>query len=71
MVEITNDRNVLVQPAKWVTGTLNPGQAFNEGLSWIPEESGEFNAAIYLGATTDSVSHISDLKINVIPERQF
>jgi len=71
MVEITNDRNVLVQPAKWVTGTLNPGQAFNVGLSWIPEESGEFNAAIYLGATTDSVSHISDLKINVIPERQF
>ncbi|MDH5569929.1 MAG: hypothetical protein OEX98_09110 [Nitrosopumilus sp.] len=71
MVEITNDRNVLVQAAKWVTGTLNPGQAFNVGLSWIPEESGEFNAAIYLGATTDSVSHISDLKINVIPERQF
>lgn len=71
MVEVTNDRNVLVQPAKWVTGTLNPGQAFNVGLSWIPEESGEFNAAIYLGTTTDSVSHIADLKINVIPERQF
>jgi len=71
MVEITNDRNVLVQPAKWVTGTLNPDQSFNVGLSWIPEESGEFNAAIYLGVSADSVSHIADLKINVIPERHF
>ena len=71
MVEITNDRNVLVQPAKWVTGTLNPGQVFNVGLSWIPEESGEFNAAIYVGTAIDSVSHIADLKINVIPERDI
>lgn len=68
MVEITNDRNVRVQPAKWVTGTLNPGQEFNVGLSWIPEKSGEFNAAIYVGTAIDSVSQIADLKINVVPE---
>ena len=71
MVEITNDRNVLVQPTKWVTGTLNPGQVFNVGLSWIPKESGEFDAAIYVGTSTDSVSQIADLKIIVIPEENI
>ena len=68
MVEITNKDNVPVQPAKWMTGILNPNQTLNVSLSWIPEETGEFNAAVFIGAEIDSVLQVDDIKINVNPE---
>jgi len=68
MVEITNRDNIPVQPAKWMTGILNPNQTLNVSLSWIPEETGEFNAAVFIGAEIDSILQVDDIKINVNPE---
>ena len=49
MVEIKNESNDTVQPAKWMTGTLNSHQTLNVGLSWIPKETGQFRAIISTG----------------------
>ena len=68
MVEITNEDDVPVQPAKWMTGKLNPNQTLNVSLSWIPEEIGEFNAAVFLGTEINSILQVDDIKINVNPE---
>ncbi len=67
MVEITNDEDVLVQPTKWITGTLNPDQTLNVGLSWIPKGSGQFTAAISVGTEADSMSQVGDIQIHVDP----
>lgn len=67
-VEITNSDNVLVQPAKWMRGTLNPNQALNVGLSWIPEEDGVFNATVSVGTEIGSVMSVTDVEINVNAE---
>ena len=68
VVEITNEDNVSIQPAKWMTGTLDPNQTLNVSLSWIPEEVGVFNAAVFIGTEIDSISQVDDIKINVNPE---
>jgi len=68
MVEITDNKNVLAQRAKWVTGTLDSTQTFNVGLSWIPKETGEYKAVISIGTDIDSVSQVAEIKINVNPE---
>ena len=68
MVEITNEDNIPVQPAKWMTGKINSNQTLNVSLSWVPEETGEFNAAIFIGPEIDSVLQVDDVKINVNPE---
>ncbi len=65
MVEITNDKNALVQPVKWITGTLNPDQTVNVGLSWIPAESGQFNAAISIGTEMHAMSQVEDIQMHV------
>ena len=67
MVEITNEGDIPVQSAKWMTGTLNPNQTLNVSLSWIPEETGMFNAAVSVGTEIDSILHVDDIKINVNP----
>ncbi len=68
VVEITDNKNVLAQRAKWVTGTLDSTQTFNVGLSWIPKETGEYTAVISIGTEIDSVSQVAEIKINVNPE---
>jgi hypothetical protein len=68
MVEITNGDDIPVQPAKWVTGTLNPNQTLNVSLSWIPVETGTFNAAVSVDTEIDSILHAGDIKINVNSE---
>ena len=68
MVEITNGEDIPVQPAKWMTGTLNPNQTLNVSLSWIPVETGAFNAAVSAGTEIDSILHADDIEINVNPE---
>ncbi|MDH3311698.1 MAG: hypothetical protein OEM28_00955 [Nitrosopumilus sp.] len=68
IVEVTNKEDVTVQPAKWMTGTLNPNQTLNIGLSWVPEEAGEFNGIVSLGTDVDSIFQVADIKINVNPE---
>jgi hypothetical protein len=64
-VEIRDKDNTLIQPAKWMTGTLNPDQTLNVSLSWIPKEIGEFNAKVTLGEEMDSILQIVEVKINV------
>ena len=68
VVEVKNDSNYIVQPAKWITGTLNPKQTLNVGLSWIPKETGHFRATISIGTGINSVSQIADIEIDVNPE---
>ncbi|QMU54923.1 MAG: hypothetical protein GKS07_08545 [Nitrosopumilus sp.] len=67
-MEITDDKNNPVQPAKWATGTLNPVQTFNVGLSWIPEHVGEYTATLFIGIDIDSVSQVADIEISVNPD---
>jgi len=71
MVEITDNKNNLAQPVKLVTGTLNPVQTFNVGLSWIPKEIGEYKATLSIGTDMDSVSQVADIEIIVNPERNI
>ena len=68
MVEIKDDSNTVVQPAKWMKGTLNSNQTMNVGLSWIPKETGKYTAIISTGIGTDSVSPMADIEIDVNPE---
>ena len=69
VMEITDSTGTLVQPAKWVTGTLNPSQTFNVGLSWMPDEIGEFNATLSIGSEMDLLSPVADIQISVNPEK--
>jgi len=71
MVKITDNKNNLTQPVKWVTGTLNPVQTFNVSLSWIPKEIGEYKATLSIGTDMDSVSQVADIEIIVNPERNI
>ena len=68
IVQITDAENNIAQPARWITGTLNPEQNFNVSLSWVPEKTGMYNATVSLGSSLDSVSHVADVKIDVNPE---
>ena len=68
LVEVKNNENIIVQPAKWITGTLNSKQTLNVGLSWIPKETGQFRATISTGTGVNSVSQIADIEIIVNPE---
>ncbi len=68
MVEIKDDSNTIVQPAKWMKGMLNSNQTLNVGLSWIPKETGKYTAIVSTGIGTDSVSPMADIEIDVNPE---
>ena len=68
VVQITDAENNVAQPARWITGTLNPEQDFNVSLSWVPEKTGIYNATVSLGPTLDDVSYVADVKIDVNPE---
>ena len=68
VVQIIDTENNIAQPARWITGTLNPEQNFNVSLSWVPEKTGIYNATVSLGPSLDSVSHVADVKIDVNPE---
>ena len=67
-VEITDKNNHLVQPAKWMTGTIDSSQQLNVSLSWIPKEVGEFKALVTLGKDMNSIIDLLTLEINVNPE---
>ena len=67
-VEITDKNNHLIQPAKWMTGTIDSSQQLNVGLSWIPKEVGEFKAIVTLGKDMNSILDLLTLEINVNSE---
>ncbi len=67
LVEIKDEQNQIVQPLKWITGQLDSNQSLNLGLSWIPQNSGNFYADVFVGTSLDFVSHTETLSISVIP----
>ena len=68
VVKIIDDQNRQVQHAKWATGTLDPVQTFNVGLSWVPEDAGEYKAFLFVGSDIDSVIQVADIEISVNPD---
>ena len=68
VVEITDEQNNPVDSVRWMTGTLNPSQTFNVSLSWVPQETGQYNAKISIGKDMDSVLESADLEILVNPQ---
>ena len=68
VVEITDEQNNSVDSARWMTGTLEPSQTFNVSLSWTPNESGQYNAKVFIGESMDSVLQAADLQISVSPQ---
>ena len=65
LIEVKNELNEVIQAPKWVTGRLNPEQTLNIGLSWIPQETGNYNATIAVGTGMDSIIEAADIRINV------
>ncbi len=47
LVQIKNETGVVVSLG-WISGQLTPDQKFSPSLSWIPKESGEFIAEIFV-----------------------
>ena len=47
LVQIKNESDQVVSLG-WISGQLTPGQKFGPSLSWIPSDSGEFTAEIFV-----------------------
>ncbi len=65
LVEIRDEQNKIVQPLKWITGQLDSDQILNMGLSWIPQNTGNFYADVFVGTSLDFVSHAKTISISV------
>ncbi|MEW6043755.1 MAG: hypothetical protein AB1608_05785 [Thermoproteota archaeon] len=67
IVQIQNEEGVTVSLA-WLTGRLTPAQSFSPAISWIPQETGSYEATIFVWESIDNPSALSptlSLKINV------
>jgi hypothetical protein len=67
LVQIKDELGFVVSLG-WISGQLTPDQKLNPSLSWTPNESGEFNAEIFVweGLSNHSaLSEYSILQINV------
>jgi hypothetical protein len=67
IVQIQNEEGVTVSLA-WLTGRLTPAQSFSPALSWTPQQSGSYEATIFVWESIDNPSALSptlSLKINV------
>lgn len=71
LVEIRDKQNQIVQPLKWITGQLDSDQTLNLGLSWVPKNSGDFYADVFIGTSLDFVSHTKTISVSVIPQDQL
>ncbi|MDH3489692.1 MAG: hypothetical protein OEL56_04510 [Nitrosopumilus sp.] len=68
LVQIKNENDMVVFFG-WVVGELDPQQKFNPSLSWVPKESGEFIAEIFVWegfpVNHKALTEYITLKINV------
>ena len=67
IVQIQDQNGVTVSLA-WITGVLAPAQSFSPSLSWTPNETGTYEATIFVWESIDNPSALSptlSLKINV------
>lgn len=58
IVQIQNSEGVTVYLA-WLTGSLEPAQAFSPAISWIPSEDGNYEATIFVWESIDNPSALS------------
>lgn len=68
IVQVQNDDGVTVSLA-WLTGNLEPAQAFSPAISWIPSEEGNYEATIFVWESIDNPSALSptlSLQIEVV-----
>lgn len=62
------DQNGITVSLAWITGVLSPAQSFSPSLSWTPNETGKYEATIFVWESIDNPSALSptlSLKINV------
>jgi hypothetical protein len=63
------DKTGLVVSFNWFLGELNPHQKLSPSLSWLPKESGEFTAEIFVWEgfpiNHNALSEYTTLQINV------
>jgi hypothetical protein len=67
IVQIQNENGVTVSLA-WLTGTLQPAQSFSPAISWIPNETGQYEATIFVWESItnpSALSHTLTMEINV------
>jgi len=69
LVQIKNKESFVVFLG-WVVGVeLNPHQKFDQSLSWLPKESGEFTAEIFVWegfpVNSKALTEYSTIQINV------
>ncbi len=67
IVQIQNENGVTVSLA-WLTGSLRPAQSFSPALSWVPNETGKYEATIFVWESINNPSALSptlSMKINV------
>lgn len=67
IVQVQDQNGVTVSLA-WITGKLEPAQAFSPSISWIPNEAGKYDATIFVWESIDNPSALSptlSLKIDV------
>ena len=60
--------NVGYEAIAWITGSLDPGQAFSPALSWIPEAQGTYTATIFVWDGINSAKALTSpitMRINV------
>lgn len=67
IVQIQDENGVTVA-LSWITGVLTPAQSFSPSLSWIPNETGKYEATIFVWEGINNPSALSptlSLKIHV------
>jgi len=67
IVQVQDENGVTVSLA-WITGELSPAQSFSPSLSWVPSQTGQYEATIFVWESIDNPSALSPtllLKINV------
>jgi hypothetical protein len=67
IIQVQNKDGVTVSLA-WLTGTLEPAQSLSPAISWIPNETGRYEATIFVWESIDNPTALSptlSLTINV------
>ncbi len=58
LLQVQNESGVTVS-LSWITGNLEPGQSFSPAVSWIPAESGDYQATVFVWESVDNPTALS------------
>ena len=53
------DQDGVTVSLSWITGSLNPGQAFAPAVSWIPTQVGTYEATVFVWESVDNPTALS------------